>query len=114
MIEIWWPFVRTDSVLFHVILLLSALSLESLLYQKDGRYSRQLLGECVSLLSARTLDPVLGLSDQTIVAVANLATVEVILPAYLYHVLKLLKSFEHSMREETCERFECIVTGYNA
>ena len=77
MIELWWPFVRTDNVLFHVTLLLSGRSLERLEKQEEGHYSRKLLGECVTLLRSRLQDPDLGVSDHTIVAVANLATVEV-------------------------------------
>lgn len=77
MIQLWWPFVRTDNVLFHITLLLSALNLKKLEQQEEGRYSKKLLGECVTLLRSRLQDPDLGTSDHTIVAVANLATIEV-------------------------------------
>ena len=78
-VDLWWPVVRDDPVLFHVTLLLSCLSLESLQEQKNCLQSKQLLTECISLLSTRVQDPLLGVSDETIVAVANLATIEVII-----------------------------------
>ncbi|TKA74534.1 hypothetical protein B0A49_02985 [Cryomyces minteri] len=74
-VQLWWPYVRTDDVLFHVTLLLSSISLELLHHQQGGRYSNRLLGECISLLKDRVEDPVLGTSDHTIVAVANLANI---------------------------------------
>ena len=78
MIQIWWSFVRMDDVLFHIILLLSTLSLERVEQQAEERYSKKLLGECVSPLSNRLQAAGLGISDYTVVAVANVATIEVI------------------------------------
>ena len=77
MVQLWWPFVRTDDVLFHVTLLLSSLSLERLKGHSTTPHTKQLLAECIRLLSQRVEDPVLGISDQTVVAVANLAAIEV-------------------------------------
>jgi hypothetical protein len=37
----------------------------------------QIMGECIRLLAERVQDPVLGISDQTISAVAILASIEV-------------------------------------
>ena len=76
MIQLWWPFVRTDNVLFHITILLSALSLERLKQQDEGRYSKKLLGKCVTRLWNRVQGPELSISDHTIVAIANLATIE--------------------------------------
>jgi len=75
LIEIWWPFVRTDDVLFHVVLLLSGLDREHLQQQHDSVHSRQLLDQCLSLLQARILTPE-GVNDGTLVAIASLAAME--------------------------------------
>ncbi|KAK0275231.1 hypothetical protein LTR35_011279 [Friedmanniomyces endolithicus] len=75
LIEIWWPFVRADDVLFHVILLLSGLDREHLQQQHDSVHSRQLLDQCLSLLQARILTPE-GVNDGTLVAIASLAAME--------------------------------------
>jgi hypothetical protein len=81
MVKLWWPFIQSDSLLFHVALLLSSLSLEEAKDPKKGNRSRHLLGgwnsrqiqaECIRQLSDRVQDHVLGISDQTIDAVANL------------------------------------------
>jgi hypothetical protein len=86
MVKLWWPFIQSDSLLFHVALLLSSLSLEEAKDPKEGNRARHLLGgwnsrqiqaECIRQLSDRIQDQVLGTSDQTIVAVANLAAIEV-------------------------------------
>jgi len=86
MVKLWWPFIQSDSLLFHVALLLSSLSLEEAKHQKEGNRARHLLGgwnsrqiqaECIRQLSDRVQDQALGTSDQTIVAVANLAAIEV-------------------------------------
>ena len=75
--EIRWPSVRADDVLFHVALLLNALSLERLEQQEEGWDSKKVLEECMARLRNRLPDPELGISDHTTVAVANLATIEV-------------------------------------
>jgi hypothetical protein len=86
MVKLWWPFIQSDGLLFHVALLLSSLSLDEAKDPKEGSRARHLLGgkssrqiqaECIRLLSDRVQDRILGTSDQTIVAVANLAAVEV-------------------------------------
>lgn len=86
MVKLWWPFIQSDSLLFHVALLLSSLSLEEAKDPREGNRARHLLGgwnsrqiqaECIRQLSDRVRDQVLGTSDQTIVAVANLAAIEV-------------------------------------
>ena len=77
MVDLWWPFVQNDAVLFHIVLLLSVLNIEALTNRRESRASKVVLGECVRLLAERLADPVQGLSDQTIVAVANLATISV-------------------------------------
>ncbi len=86
MVKLWWPFIQSDSLLFHVALLLSSLSLEETKNPKEGNRPRHLLGgwnsrqiqaECIRQLSDRVQDQVLGTSDQTIVAVSNLAAIEV-------------------------------------
>ena len=60
----------------HVILQISAINLEQL-RGEEARRSRLLMGECIRLLRDRVQDQVLGVSDQTLVAVANLAAIEV-------------------------------------
>ncbi|TKA74133.1 hypothetical protein B0A55_06832 [Friedmanniomyces simplex] len=75
LIEIWWPFVRADDVLFHVVLLLSGLDREHLQQQHDSVHSRHLLDQCLSLLNARILTPE-GMNDGTLVAIASLAAME--------------------------------------
>ncbi|KAK3115752.1 hypothetical protein LTR53_004572 [Teratosphaeriaceae sp. CCFEE 6253] len=75
LIELWWPFVRADAVLFHVVLLLSGLDRDHLQEQHDSVHSRQLLDQCLQLLNARILTPD-GMNDGTIVAIASLAAME--------------------------------------
>jgi hypothetical protein len=76
-VQLWWPFIREDPVLFHVVLLLAALSYEQLTPETDSRRSKMLMTESIRLLKDRVLDDTLGTTDQTIVAVANLLTIEV-------------------------------------
>ncbi|KAK3074390.1 hypothetical protein LTR53_003253 [Teratosphaeriaceae sp. CCFEE 6253] len=75
LIELWWPFVRADAVLFHVVLLLSGLDRDHPQEQHDSVQSRQLLDQCLQLLNARILTPD-GMNDGTIVAIASLAAME--------------------------------------
>ena len=77
MVQLWWPFIRTDSVLFHVILQLSASNLETLKNRKAPRLAKLSMAECIRLLRERVQDESLGVSDQTMVAVATLAALEV-------------------------------------
>ena len=78
LIELWWPFVRSDEVLFNVILLLSSLDREHLQSQYTSIHTRQMLDQCLTLLRQRVQDDptVAGTSDQTIVATATLAAME--------------------------------------
>lgn len=75
--QLWWPFIQADTLLFHVILLLSAINYEQLTQENDLRRSKVLMIESLRLLRNRVQDETLGTSDQTIVAVANLLTIEV-------------------------------------
>lgn len=76
LVELWWPFVSGDDVLFHVILLLSGLDQEHLQAQHDSIHSRHLLDQWLTLLDVRIQDPVAGVNDQTLVAIASLAAME--------------------------------------
>jgi hypothetical protein len=75
LIELWWPFVRGDEVLFNVVLLLSGLD-RSKLRDYDTIHTRRLLDQCLSLLRARVQDPIEGINDHTVVAIATLASME--------------------------------------
>lgn len=72
----WWPFVRSDEVLFHVVLLLSGLDRDHLQSQHNTLHTRQLLDQCLSLLNNRVQDPVASTNDHTLVAIASLAAME--------------------------------------
>jgi hypothetical protein len=76
-VQLWWPFIQADAVLFHVVLLLAVLSYERLRPKDDSHRSKMLMTESIRLLKDRVLDETIGTSDQTIVAVANLLTIEV-------------------------------------
>jgi hypothetical protein len=76
LIELWWPFVRDDEVLFHVTMLLSGLDRNSLNDDFDTVQTRQLLDQCLSLLNVRVQDPVASINDHTLVAIASLAAME--------------------------------------
>lgn len=76
LIELWWPFVRDDEVLFHIVLLLSGLDRQHLTGQHDTVHTRQLLGKSLSLLNGRIQDPVAGTNDHTLVSIASLAAME--------------------------------------
>jgi hypothetical protein len=75
-VELWWPFLFTDDVLFHIILYLSARNLEMLQSKADDIQSNLAKGEALRLLNQR-MSKEDQISDQTIVAVANLMTIEV-------------------------------------
>jgi hypothetical protein len=75
LIEMWWPFVRGDEVLFNVILLLSGLDRDHL-QSYNSIHTRQLLDQCLTLLNSRVQDPVAGVNDHTLVAIATLASME--------------------------------------
>lgn len=65
---------------------LSAINLESLTSKDDNQQSNRLMGECISLLRYRVQDPHLATSDQTIVAVATLAMIEVLILHVICHL----------------------------
>ncbi|KAF2235640.1 hypothetical protein EV356DRAFT_444661 [Viridothelium virens] len=75
-IDLWWPFLRADELLFNVVLYLSAVSLEALQQEPVRADSTRLMTECIGLLRARVADPSQGMSDETIIAVANLMAIE--------------------------------------
>ncbi|EMC98247.1 hypothetical protein BAUCODRAFT_23055 [Baudoinia panamericana UAMH 10762] len=76
LIELWWPFVRADEVLFHVVLLLSSLDRANLQGSNDSLHTRRLLDQCLTLLNTRVMNPVAGINDHTLVAVSSLAAME--------------------------------------
>ena len=73
----WWPLVHTDNLLFHTVLLASAFDLESHSGKPNTFYSERYTAECMQLLRARLRDPVCAASNQTIGAVATLASLAV-------------------------------------
>ena len=75
LIEVWWPFVRSDEVLFNVVLLLSGLDRVNL-QGHNSIHTRQLMDQCLTLLNARVQDPIAGINDPTMVAIATLANME--------------------------------------
>ena len=76
LVELWWPFVRSDEVLFNVVLLLSGLDRDHLQVQHDSIDTQQRRLQCLTLLNARISDPVAGVNDHTLVAIASLAAME--------------------------------------
>ena len=73
MSQIW-----TDTVLFHVTLLLSAFELEKRASRKDQLRSKRLTRECISLLQDRVNSSGPDCtSNETLSAIAGLAAVEV-------------------------------------
>jgi hypothetical protein len=76
LVDIWWPFLRTDDGLFHIGLYLSARSLETLQGQPDGSQSSLAKVEALRLLNSE-IERNAHISDQTMVAVANFITIEV-------------------------------------
>lgn len=73
----WWPLVQTDNLLFHMMLLVSAFDLEWQKGKPNTFHSEKYTKECIRLLRDRVEDPVNGASNQTIGAVATLASLEV-------------------------------------
>jgi hypothetical protein len=73
------PLVWNDIVLFHATLQLSAMRLQSHQAKIAGLNPHQLSAECIRLLRDRVENEELqlGISDQTISAVATLAAIEV-------------------------------------
>jgi hypothetical protein len=69
--------VQTDNLLFHTILLVSAFDVESHSEKPNILVSANYMTECMQLLRTRVQDPVYGASNQTIGAVATLASLAV-------------------------------------
>lgn len=95
LIELWWPFVREDYLLFHVSLLLSCSDLRRLKGENlpdDVRYqssnsdgwseeqlssaTRLLMQQSITELSARVQDQTHGITNHTLVSIACLAALE--------------------------------------
>lgn len=76
LIEVWWPWVREDDLLFHVVLLLSSLDRAHLQSDTETVHARELLGQCLQLLSRRVQDPVASTNDYTIISIVCLAAME--------------------------------------
>jgi hypothetical protein len=77
-IELWWPLLRADPVLFHIILYLSAKNFENNSGHVDGNQSKLVKLEALRLLNQaiqRDDKP----SDETLLCVANFIAIEVLL-----------------------------------
>lgn len=80
LINLWWPSIGSDQLLFHTTLLLSSLDLEKRSYRKGVDTGWRLaMRECIKLLRERIDDQMTNqdISDETIVSVAILAAIEV-------------------------------------
>jgi hypothetical protein len=71
------PQLWDDLLLFHSVLQLSAHRSHALQHQKHGDLLPELAQQCIRLLRKRVQDPVAGISDASIGAVAILAAIEV-------------------------------------
>jgi hypothetical protein len=80
-IELWWPFLRADETLFHILLYLSARNLESVSEQADGGQSKLVKIEALRLLN-NAIQGNHQASDQNLVSVANFITIEVLILCY--------------------------------
>lgn len=78
MIELWWPFLRADETLFHILLYLSARNLETLGVQADSNDSKFIKREALRHLNL-ALQRNHPISDQVLVSVANFMTIEVLI-----------------------------------
>ncbi|KAF2158833.1 hypothetical protein M409DRAFT_30705 [Zasmidium cellare ATCC 36951] len=78
LIDVWWPFVQADDLLFHVVMLLSSIDLARTSNITDTTSEAQLFGQSVSILRSRLAEPTASnsISDATIAAVALLAALE--------------------------------------
>ena len=72
-----WRFVQADTFLYHVMLQVSALELEELHGKPNAFHSEVYSRETIQVLRRRVEDPVVAASDQTIWAVATLASLDV-------------------------------------
>ena len=85
----FWPLVQTDTLLLHAILQVSAFDLEWQKGEPNSHHSEKYAKECIRLLRDRVQDPVYSASNQTIGAVATLASLEASLPGPIFQPLLL-------------------------
>ncbi|CZR66972.1 uncharacterized protein PAC_16871 [Phialocephala subalpina] len=71
-----WPLVQSDTFFFNVILQVSAVEMEYLQGRPNTFHSEKYTSESIQMLRKRILDPKIAASDETISAVATLATLE--------------------------------------
>lgn len=71
-----WPLVQSDAFFFNVILQVSAVELEYLQGRPNTFHSEKYTSESIHMLRKRILDPTTAASNETISAVATLATLE--------------------------------------
>jgi len=102
------PQLRDDPLLFHSILQLSAHRSREIQPSYPVKMIPELAQKCIQLLQERVQDPIAGISDGSIGAVAILATIEVY--RLVFQMLREGFLTVHSMREETLERCKCIFT----
>ncbi|KAK4495178.1 hypothetical protein PRZ48_013505 [Zasmidium cellare] len=78
LVDIWWPFVTADELLFHVVMLLSSIDLARTSGTTDDNSEAELFSESLSLLRGRLADPTAttSISNATVAAVALLAALE--------------------------------------
>jgi hypothetical protein len=76
-VDLWWPFLRSDSVLFHILLYLSARNLEALEGRPGNNLAKQAKMEALRMLNEAVQNH-RRVSDQLMIAVANFVTIEVI------------------------------------
>lgn len=70
------PFVRSDDLLFHSIMLCASLDLDRLRQARTSFRTEKIRQDCIGLLSSRVQEPGESLSDATLVAVATLLAIE--------------------------------------
>ncbi|KIM93359.1 hypothetical protein OIDMADRAFT_61697 [Oidiodendron maius Zn] len=70
----WWPLVQSDDLLFYTVLLASIFDLEWQNGKSNTCLSETCMKVCLHLLKERVRDPVYGARNQTIGAVATLAS----------------------------------------
>ena len=87
---------QADAFLYHVVLQVSAFELEWRRGIPNTFHSEAYARECIRLLKDRVENSVSGISDQTIAAVATLASIEVVVNRS-YKYLSLLISCLHNV-----------------
>lgn len=78
LVDIWWPFVRQDELLFHVVMLLSSVDMARTTDNSDPTTEAHLFDQSIWILRGRLSEPTasISISDATIAAVALLAALE--------------------------------------